>query len=170
MARCNPWSRLRLADDGYGIQSVSQLAQGFGVDMYRVSPWGFWVLGALSAVVWIDVLRRTSMACGLLVGTGQLAFGQDGTATDPEVTTVVCASEDGAQIVDGSAIIAVHLAREADGWLIVGDFVGTDVMVKDRKRFTVIGPNYLITVYHSRGALVGVDETIPLICKEIRAD
>ena len=81
--------------------------------------------------------------------------------------TIVCSSEDARPLVDDLPIIVLQLEKTPEGWRVSGDFEGADVMVKDQKRFTVVGVNYLITVYRHRGAFVALDQSIPLICKEI---
>lgn len=117
--------------------------------------------------MWVDGLKRSGIAGAMLIGAGQLALGQEASVTGLKVTTVVCASEDGREIADGTAIIVLQLAPVADGWAVFGDFAGSEVLVKDQKRFTVIGPNYVITVYHTRGAFVAVQGTTSLFCKEL---
>ena len=88
-------------------------------------------------------------------------------ATAQATTTVVCASDNGTEVVDGSSIIVLQIAKAAEVWTSFGDFAGAEVLVKDQKRFTLVGPNYLITVYHSCGAFIAVKDTIPLFCKEL---
>lgn len=119
----------------------------------------------------IDSFKRSCLAVGLLVGAGQLAVAQEGSVTPPKTTTtVVCASEGGTVLSDGNSIIAVKLAKGAEGWSLSGDFSGSEVLVKDQNRFTIVGPNFLVTVYHSRGAFIGVEDTISLFCKQILSD
>lgn len=121
--------------------------------------------------MWIDGLRQASLVGALLFGMGQLGEAQEGGVTAPKTTsTVVCASEDGTEVIDGNPIIVLTISKAAEGWSVSGDFAGSEVLVKDQNRFTVVGPNYLITRYHNRGALIAVDFTIPLFCKGIPPD
>ena len=116
-------------------------------------------------------LKICYLTASLFLGLNQVALAQQGSGEDhAQITNVVCASYGGEELTEGSSIVVLKLLKTADGWDILGDFANREVLVKDKSRFTVIGPNYLISVYHKRGAFIGVTETIPLFCKQLPQD
>lgn len=86
-----------------------------------------------------------------------------------DVSVVVCAAEAG--LHEGAVAhlpIVIPIQKGDDGELrAIGEWNNVRLLGTETTRFTLVGANFLVTVYHRRGAYIGVEATVPLLCKDV---
>jgi hypothetical protein len=104
------------------------------------------------------------------VGFGLLAGASMGAEAQAQTTVIVCAPEAAADAGQSPVAFPVAIAfrKGKDGvFAALGEWKDAKIIGVDAPRITLVGVNFLITVYHKRGALVGVDDVVPLVCADI---